>query len=131
LSEKLYGPPPWKLPYYSQMTLNIFEKSEVQPLGIHTLPDLILLTTRYSTGKVNRIVAPSGSHFAIVQLSSTYEGIRFAGEPATMTIENWLLFSETDRAFYTVDIRYTPQSGQSIQVWDDLQLYIDQFRVIQ
>jgi hypothetical protein len=48
-----------------------------------------------------------------------------------MTIDDWLLFAETDTAFYTVEIRYTPQSGQPIQVWDDLQLYIDQFRVIQ
>ena len=131
LSEKLYGPPPWKLPYYSQMILNVFKKSEVQKLGIHTLPDMILLMTRYSVGRVNRIIAQADSHFAIVQLSSTYEGIRVSGEPATMTIDNWFLFAEADNAFYTIEIRYTPQSDQPIQVWDDLQLYIDQFRVIQ
>ncbi|MCX6038054.1 MAG: hypothetical protein NTW99_09230 [Chloroflexi bacterium] len=157
LNEMLYGPPPWKLPYYSQMILNVFEKSEVQALGIHTLklpyysqmilnvfeksevqalgihtlPDMILLMTRYSAGRVNRVIAQVDSHFAIVQLSSTYEGIRVGGEPATMTIDNWLLFAEADTAFYTVEIRYTPQSGQPLQVWDDLQLYIDQFRVIQ
>ena len=131
LNEMIYGPPPWKLPYYSQMILNIFEKSEVQALGIHTLPDMILLMTRYSAGRVNRVIAQVDSHFAIVQLSSTYEGIRVGGEPATMTIDNWLLFAEADTAFYTVEIRYTPQSGQPLQVWDDLQLYIDQFRVIQ
>lgn len=130
-TEKLYGPPPWKLPYYSQMILNVFEKSEVQALGIHTLPDMILLMTRYSAGRVNRVIAQVDSHFAIVQLSSTYEGIRVGGDPATMTIDNWLLFAEADTAFYTVEIRYTPQSGQPLQVWDDLQLYIDQFRVIQ
>ncbi|MBE3117314.1 MAG: hypothetical protein IMZ50_00990 [Candidatus Atribacteria bacterium] len=131
LNEMLYGPPPWKVPYYSQMILNVFEKSEVQALGIHTLPDMILLMTRYSSGRVNRVIAQVDSHFAIVQLSSTYEGIRVGGEPATMTIDNWLLFAEADTAFYTVEIRYTPQSGQPLQVWDDLQLYIDQFRVIQ
>ena len=131
LSEMLYGPPPWKVPYYSQMILNVFEKSEVQTLGIHTLPDMILLMMRYSAGRINRVIAQADSHFAIVQLSSTYEGIRVGGEPATMTIDNWLLFAEADTAFYTVEIRYTPQSGQPLQVWDDLQLYIDQFRVIQ
>jgi hypothetical protein len=131
LSERLYGPPPWKLPYYNQMVLNIFYKSEVQELGIHTLPDIILLMARFSAGQVNRVVAQEGSHFAIVQRSSTYEGIRVGGESATMTIDNWLLFAEADNAFYTVEIRYTPQSGQPLQVWDDLQMYIDQFRVIQ
>jgi hypothetical protein len=131
LSELLYGPPPWKLPYYSQVILNVFEKSEVQALGIQTLPDMILLMTRYSDGRINRVIAQADSHFAIVQLSSTYEKIRVDGVSAAMTIDDWLLFAETDTAFYTVEIRYTPQSGQPIQVWDDLQLYIDQFRVIQ
>jgi len=131
LSEMLYGPPPWKVPNYSQMILNVFDKSEVQKFGIQTLPDLILLMTRYSAGRVNRIVAQADSHFAIIQLSGTYEGISVAGEPVTMTIDTWFLFAEADNAFYTVEIRYTPLSGQSIQVWDDLQLYIDQFRVIQ
>jgi hypothetical protein len=131
LSERLYGPPPWKLPYYNQMVLNIFYKSEVQTLGIRTLPDMILLMARFATGQVNRVVAQEGSHFAIVQRSSIYESIRLDGEAATMTIDNWLLFAEADNAFYTVEIRYSPQSGQPIQVWDDLQMYIDQFRVIQ
>ncbi|MCX6035708.1 MAG: hypothetical protein NTV38_12145 [Chloroflexi bacterium] len=131
VNEMLYGPPPWKLPYYGQMILNVFEKSEVQKLGIHTLPDMILLMASYSVGRVNRVVARADSHFAIVQLSSTYEGIRIGGEPATMTFDTWYLFAEADNAFYTVEINYTPQSGQPLQVWDDLQLYIDQFRVIQ
>jgi hypothetical protein len=131
MSETLYGPPPWKLPYYSQMILNVFEKREVEKLGIHSLPDMILLMTRYSVGRINRVIAQADSHFAIVQLSSTYGGIRVDGEPVSMTFDNWLLFAEGDKAFYTVEIRYTPQSGQPLQVWDDLQLYIDQFRVIQ
>jgi hypothetical protein len=128
--EKLYGSPPWKLPYYSEMILNIFDKSEVQKLGIHTLPDMILLSTRYSSGRINKVVARAGTHFAIVQLSSAYEGIRVDGDPAKMTIDNWFLLAEADTEYYTIEIRYTPQSGQPLQVWDDLQLYIDQFRVI-
>jgi hypothetical protein len=92
---------------------------------------MILLMARFATGQVNRVVAQEGSHFAIVQRSSTYQGIRLGGEVATMTLDNWLLFAEADDAFYTVEIRYSPQSGQPIQVWDDLQMYIDQFRVIQ
>jgi hypothetical protein len=130
-SEKLYGPPPWKLPYYSQVILNVFKKVEVQKLGIHTLPDMILLSTRYSAGRINKVVAQADSHFAIVQLSSTYAGIRVGGASVTMTIDNWFLLAETDYSYYSVEIRYTPQSGQPLQVWDDLQLYIDQFRVIQ
>ena len=48
-----------------------------------------------------------------------------------MAFDSWFLVAEADDAFYTLEITYTPQSGQPIQVWDDLQLYISQFRVIQ
>ncbi|MGA2503349.1 MAG: hypothetical protein ABSG01_04590 [Anaerolineales bacterium] len=130
-NESLYGNPPWKLPYYSEMILNVFEKSEVQKLGIHSLPDMILLSTRYSAGRINKIVAQAKSHFAIVQLSSEYGGIRAGGIAATMTIDNWFLLAEADNEYYVIEIRYTPQSGQPLQVWDDLQQYIDQFRVVQ
>jgi hypothetical protein len=127
----LYGSPPWKMPYYSQMILNVFEKSEVQKVGIITLPDMILLMTNYSAGRINRVIARADSHFAIVQLSRTYDGIRIDGDSETITTDTWLLFAEEDNAFYTIEIRYTPQSGQPLQVWDELQLYLNQFRVIQ
>jgi hypothetical protein len=131
LIEKLHGPPPWKLPYYSQMVLNVYDKSQLQALGIRTLPDMILQIASFSTGQVDRVVAQENSHFAILQLSSTYAGIRLGGVAATITTNHWILFAEADKAFYSVEITYTPQSGQPVQVWDDLQMYIDQFRVIQ
>jgi hypothetical protein len=131
MSEKLYGPPPWKFPYYSQMIVNVFAKDTVQALRIHNLPDMILLNMRYYSGRVNRMISPEGSQFAIVQGSITYDGIRMEDNPTTMTVDNWLLFAEAKNAFYVVEIRYTVQSGQPLLVWDDLQTYMEYFRVIQ
>ncbi len=131
LSEQLYGPPPWKVPYYSQMILNIYDKDAAQAIGVGNLPDMILLTAQYQSARHNRMVAQEDSHFAILQGSSTLGGIRLAGEPANMTLEDWLLFAETGEAYYIVEIVYTTQSGQSVQVWDDLQTYINEFRVIE
>jgi len=131
LSEQLYGPPPWKSSYYSQMIVNIFEKDAVQALGIRNLPDMILLMMRFSSRRVNRMISPEGGQFAIVQGSTTYDGVRVNGNPATMTIDNWLLFAEAKSAFYVVEIKYTVQSGQPLLVWDDLQTYMKYFRVVQ
>lgn len=131
LSEQLYGPPPWKLPFYSQMIVNVFEKDAVQALGIRNLPDMVLLMMRFSSGKVNRMISPEGSQFAILQGSTTYDGIRMDDNPATMAIDNWLLFAEAKSAFYVVEIKYTVQSGQPLLVWDDLQTYMEYFRVVQ
>jgi hypothetical protein len=118
------------MPFYSQMVLNVFDRSIVQDYGITNLPDLILFMTRSYSGRVNHMIAQEDSHFALVQVSSTYANIRLEGEPAEVTIDSWMLFADSDDAFYTLEIGYTPQSGQSIRVWDDLQTYIDHFRVI-
>jgi hypothetical protein len=131
LAQQLHGPPPWKQPYYSQMVMDVYDKTQLEPLGLHNLTDVIMQVSRFSAGRINRVVAQENSHFAILQYSSTYSGIRLEGEPATITIDTWLLFAEAENAFYTLEISYTPQSGQPVQVWDDLQLYISQFRVIQ
>jgi hypothetical protein len=131
LAQQLHGPPPWKLPYYSQMVMEVYDKTQLGQLGLHNLTDVILQVSRFSAGRINRVVAQENSHFAILQYSSTYDGIRLAGEAATITVDTWMLFAEAEDAFYTLEISYTPQSGQPVQVWDDLQLYISQFRVIQ
>lgn len=129
--EQLYGPPPWTSPYYSQVTFNIYGRSAAEQVRLHKLPDLVLLLTAFSSMRVNRLIAEEGSNFAVLQTSGTYENIRVAGEPATFTLEDWVLLAEAEDAYYVVEIAYTPQSGQSLQVWDDLQVYMNSFRVIQ
>ena len=129
--EQLYGPPPWTAPYYSQVTISIFERPATEQVGFHKLPDLVLLVTAFSGLRVNRLIAEEGSNFVVLQTSGTYENVRMAGQPATFTLEDWVLLAEGKDAYYAVEIAYTPQSGQSLQVWDDLQTYMDSFRVIQ
>jgi hypothetical protein len=131
LSEQLYGPPPWKVPYYSQMILNIYEKDIAQAIGVNNLPEILLMSTQYQAGDYHRMVAQEDSHFAILQGSSVLGGIRIAGEPASIILDDWLLFAESDEAYYIIEIIYTTQSGQSVQIWDDLQTYINEFRVIE
>jgi hypothetical protein len=131
LSEQLQGPPPWKSTYFSQVILNIYEKELARQIGVVNLADLILLTTQSTSERMNRMVAQEDSHFAILQGSSALEGIRMAGEPAALTLDDWLLFAESEKAYYVIEIAFTAQSGQPLQVWDDLQTYIDEFRIIE
>jgi hypothetical protein len=128
--ERLYGPPPWTVPYYSQVIVNVFERAATEQAGLHKLPDLVLLLMAFSNMRVNRLIAEEGSDFVVLQTSGTFANVRMAGEPATFALEDWLLLAEAQDAYYAVEITYTPQSGQSLQVWDDLQAYMDSFRVI-
>lgn len=129
--EQLYGPPPWTQDYYSQVIINVFEKSATDELGVKGLPNLLLLTATFSSARFNRLVAEEGSDLMLLQSSTTYERVQMAGQTATFTIETWLLLTETEDAYYIVEISFTPQSGQSLQVWEDLQTYMDSFRVVE
>jgi len=128
--EELYGPPPWTEEYYSQVVVNVFERPVVEDLGADDLADLLLMVMNISASRVNDLIAEPESDFMMVQSSTTYERVKMAGHPATFTVESWLLLAETEAAYYALEITFTPQSGQSIQVWEDLQLYMDSFRVI-
>jgi hypothetical protein len=129
--EQLYGPPPWTTSYYSQVIVNVFDKSVEQQAHIEGLPDLVLMTTHFSAARVNRLIAEEGSDFVVTQSSATYDRIRLEGQMTSFTLESWLLFAEGKNAYYVVEISYAPQSGQSLQVWEDLQTYMDSFRGVQ
>jgi hypothetical protein len=127
---RLYGPEPWTISYYSQVTINVFDRSVVEELGINDLPDLLLTLVSFSGSRVNRLIAEDESNFMVVQSSATYEDVKVAGKSETVIKEAWFLVAETEDAYYTVEITYLPLSGQSVQVWEDLQAYMDSFRVI-
>lgn len=129
--EKVYGPPPWTLSHYSQLVVNVFERSELEEMNVRGLPDVVLMTTHFSAARINRLIAEENSGFAITQSSVTYEPVRLDGEETAFALESWLLFAEGKEAYYVVEIAYAPQSGQSLQVWEDLQTYMDSFRVVQ
>jgi hypothetical protein len=129
--EKLYGPPPWTAPYYSQVLINVFDKSAEEQMSVKNLPDLVILTTRYSAANVNRLIAEENSNFIVTQSSISYDRIRMEGQTTSFTLESWGLFAEGKDTYYVVEISYTPQSGQPLRVWEDLQIYMDSFRVVQ
>ena len=103
----------------------------VEKMNVKGLPDVVLMTTHFSAARINQMIAEEDSGFVITQSSATYDRIRMEGQETTFTLESWILFAEGEKAYYVVEISYTPQSGQSIQVWEDLQTYMDSFRVIQ
>jgi hypothetical protein len=128
--EYLYGPEPWTLPYYSEVIVNIFDRSVVEALGMNDLPDFMLMAVPFSGGRANRLIAEEDRGFMVVQTSATYERARMAGQEKAFTRENWVLFAEAEAAYYIVEIVYIPQSDQPVQIWEDLQVYMDSFRVI-
>lgn len=125
--ETLYGDEPWHVPYYSAVVVSIYDK------GLHlyqSLPDLLMRTYPFSGGHVNRLVAGEDSDFILLQSSVMMENVTMRGQRTTVNNERWLLFAETDESYYVVEIAFMPQSGQPLQVWEDLQEYFHSFRLV-
>jgi hypothetical protein len=56
--------------------------------------------------------------------------VRLDGQETDLAMERWALFAEGPRYYYLVEIDYVPEGSQSTQVREDLQAYLDSFRVI-
>ncbi len=84
----------------------------------------------YRSG-ASRIIANERSDYILMQTSWRMQNVRINGQDGDLSVERWALFAEGPRHYYVVEVVYLPLTGQPMQVWDDLQYYMDSFRVIQ
>lgn len=126
-----YGSAPWRVPYQSMIIINVYDRELVEESGFVTsLADMMMNTYHFSGGRVNELVAPEGGDFILMQSTATMTNVRLENGTTTLTIERWFLFAQTQDSYYVVEVVYMPQSGQPVRVWDDLQLYLDSFRIV-
>jgi hypothetical protein len=114
--------------FYSQITTLALSKDVVGQ--DYTLYGLALTWGGLHQGGVNELIANPDSQYIFEQVSWELKGVRVDGQLADLTLQRWALFSESSDRFYIVEVQYVPATGQSMQVWDDLQAYMDAFRVI-
>jgi len=116
------------LGYYSQMTILALAKDKAQDF---TLYELALKWGILHQGGVNNIVANRDSPYVVEQVSWELKSVSVEGREANLTLQRWALFAEGPARYYIVEVDYVPAASQSAPVWDDLQAYLDAFRVIQ
>jgi hypothetical protein len=96
----------------------------------YTLASVALEWGMIHRGGVNRIVASEGSEYILMQSSWQLQKVRVDGQDADLSMERWALFAKGPEAYFVVEVNYLPQTGQPMQVWEDLQAYMHSFRVI-
>jgi hypothetical protein len=116
------------LAFYSQITTLALSKAVAGQ--DFTLYGLALAWGGLHQGGVNKLVANPDSQYVFEQVSWELKGVRVDGQQGDLTLQRWALFAENSERYYMVEVQYVPSTGQSIQVWDDLQVYMDAFRVI-
>ena len=114
--------------FYSQITTLALSKTVAGP--DFTLYGLALAWGGLHQGGVNELIANSENEYVFEQVSWELKGVRVDGRQADLTLQRWALFAENPERFYIVEVQYVPTTGQSTQVWDDLQAYLNAFRVI-
>ncbi len=115
--------------FYSQFTVLALDKALAQQN--FTLYDLALTWGGMHLGGINNLVANPDSQYVFEQVSWELKGVRVNDRSADLTLQRWALFAEGPEHYYIVEVQYVPAEGQSMQVWDDIQTYLDAFRVIQ
>jgi len=115
--------------FYSQITTLALSKTVVGQ--DYSLYGLALTWGSLHLGGVNTLVANPDNQYVFEQVSWELKGVNVGGQKTDLTLQRWALFAESSERFYIVEVQYVPASGQSMQVWDDLQTYLDAFRVIQ
>jgi hypothetical protein len=115
--------------FYSQITTLALSKTAVE--ADVNLPGLALAWGGLHTGGVNELIANPDSKYVYEQVSWELKGVRVDGRTTDLTLQRWALFAENSERYYLVEVQFVPEANQPQQVWDDLQAYMDAFRVIQ
>ena len=116
------------LAHYSQIIVLAIDQ---EVAADYTLAEIALAWGTLHRGGVNRVVANKGSQYILMQATWRLENVRIAGRETDLAIERWALFSKWPQHYYVAELNYVPPVGQPIQVWQDLQVYMDSFRIIQ
>jgi hypothetical protein len=114
--------------FYSRFIVLALDKSVVGK--DFTLYDLSLDWGIMHRGAVNDLVSNPDSRYVFEQVSWKLENVMVAGRKVDLTLQRWALFAEGPQYYYIVELQYVPAPSQSMQVMDDLQAYLDGFRVI-
>jgi hypothetical protein len=114
--------------HHSQIIVLAVEKQVAADL---TLAEIALAWGTLHQGGVNRIVASKDSQYVLMQATWQFEDVRIGEQELDLPIERWALFAEGPQHHYLVELNYVPAPGQTMQMWEDLQAYMDSFRVIQ
>ncbi len=115
------------LMFYSQMTVLALEKAVARDFTIY---GLALNWGILHWGGVNTIIANPDSQYVFEQVSWEFKNVGVDEHKTDLTLQRWALFAEGPDHYYIVEVQYVPASNQSVQVWDELQAYLDAFRVI-
>jgi hypothetical protein len=114
--------------FYSRITTLALSKAVVG--NDFSLYGLALAWGSLHQGGVNELIANPNSQYVFEQVSWELKGVGVGGRKADLTLQRWALFAESSERYYIVEVQYVPGTGQSTQVWDDLQAYMNAFRVI-
>jgi hypothetical protein len=115
--------------FYSRMIVLALDKSVVQK--DFSLYDLALIWGELHQGGVNDLVANPDNQYVFEQVSWKLTNVKVNNRKIDLTLQRWGLFAEGPDRFYIIEMQYVPASNQSVQVFDDMQTYLNGFRVIQ
>jgi hypothetical protein len=115
--------------FYSQITILALDKAITQQN--YTLYGLALAWGSLHQGGVNDLISNPDSQYIFEQVSWELKGVLVNNKQVDLTLQRWGLFAEGPDRYYIIEVQYVPAEGQSNQLLNDLQAFLNAFRVIQ
>lgn len=116
-----------RITFSNEFTVSIYDKNKLKDVPIKlSLPKFYSVIS--SGLDINSLVAEKESILATVSVS--LEHVKINENIKDLRIDRWILLAENQETFFMVEIAYSPQTAESIQIWEELRALMDSFHVI-
>lgn len=114
--------------FSNEFTVSVFDKANAAGVPVKlSLPNFFMTMGAQVGLMTDRLVANKDS--ILLGMSINLKQVTIDGRDTDVRIDRWMLFTETTQRFYLVEIAFSPETEDSIEVWKELRQMIDSFRV--
>lgn len=114
--------------FSNEFTVTILEKRYAKGAPIKlTLPGLFLAIVGQFGLSVDKLVADESTILA----GATFdlERVKIDGRLKDLRVDRWMLMMERAEQYYLIEVAYSPQTSDSVEVWNQLRDMMNTFRV--
>ncbi|MBI5213330.1 MAG: hypothetical protein HY957_08160 [Nitrospirae bacterium] len=116
--------------FQNEFTVSVFDKRNIEGLPFKfLLPQFFMLITSNMGQFIEQIRADNKT--ILIGGSYLMEDAEINGKRKDIHFYRWGLLTESKKAFYLVEIAYSPETGDSPEIWREMRSLMESFRVIE
>jgi hypothetical protein len=111
----------------NEFMVTVFEKDRLTGQDVSLAGLFSIVTSFDPSTTVDRVEATRG--IILAGVSFRYRDVVASGDDRDVSVNRALLFTESDTRFYVVEAGFSPEIGDGLSRWDELQAVLESFRI--